>query len=102
MTGVVEQRVPDAEADAEPPGLVEQRLSLRVRHRPFVPVVGFGDVVDEPTREERRQRQLRIDDELDPMPCRLVQQIDHPCDHLLAAVIALDRPELRRSDGENS
>ena len=45
--------------------LVEQRLRVGVRHRPLVPVVGLGDVVDEPAREERRQRQLGVHDELD-------------------------------------
>ena len=30
------------------------------------------------------------------------KQVDHPGDDLLAAVVALDRPELRGGDGEDS
>ena len=99
---LVEQRVAEAEADAQLPSLVEQRLRRLVGHRPFVPVVGFGDVVDEPPREERRQRQLRIDHELDAMVRGFAEQLDHPADDLLAAVITLHRPELRGSNGERS
>ena len=102
MTVVVEQRVSDAEPDAEPSRFVEQRLRRLVGHRALVPVVGFGDVVDEPAREERRQRQLRVDDEFDTVLRCLMQQRDHPRNHLVAAVVALNRPELRGCDGENS
>ena len=83
-------------------GLVEQRLRRLVGHRPLVPVVGLADVVDEPAREERGQRQLRVDDELDAVMSRLAQQLEHATDDLLAAVIALHRPELRGSNREHS
>ena len=65
-------------------------------HRPLVPVVGLGDVVDEPAREERRERQLRVHDELDAVLVRLVQQREQPLDDLLAGVVALDRARAGR------
>ena len=68
----------------------------------LVPVVGLGDVVDEPAREERRQRELRIDDQFHAVFRGLVEQRDHPGDDLLARVIALNGPELRSGNGEDS
>ena len=82
----LDQRIAEAEADAEPLGLVEQRLRVGVRHRPLVPVVGLGDVVDEPPREERRQRQLGVHDQLDAVGVRVAQQHEQPLDHLGAGV----------------
>ncbi len=102
MPGVVEQGVADAEPDAQPAGLVEQRLRRLVRHRPFVPVIGLGDVVDEPAREERRECQLRVHHQLDTVLRGLVEERDHSCHDLLSSVVALNRTELRGSDGEHS
>ena len=102
MTLVVEQCVADAEPDPEPAGLVEQRLRLHVGHRSLVPLIRLGDVVDEPTGEEGGQGELRVDHQLDAVPGRVVEQIDHTGNDLLAGVVALHRPELRRSDGEHS
>jgi hypothetical protein len=65
-------------------------------------VIGFADVLDEPAREERRQRQLGVHDQLDAVSRRLVQQGEHPLDDVLASVVALHRPELRCGHGENS
>ena len=65
-------------------------------------MIGLGDVVDEPAREERRQRQFREDHQLDAMRCRLAKELEHPSHDLLAAVVALHGPELRGSDGEHS
>jgi hypothetical protein len=62
----------------------------------LVPVVGLGDVVDEPAREERGERELGVDDEVTPLVGALVQQRDQPLDHLLTCVLPLDRPHLRR------
>ena len=95
---VLEQRVAEAEPHAEPLGLVEQRLRHRVRHRALVVMVGLGDVVDEPSREERRQRQLRIHDQIAAGVGRLVKEVQQTHDHLLASVLELDRPQLPRSD----
>ena len=82
--------------------LVEQWLRRLVRHRPLVPVVGLGDVVDEPAWEERRQRQLRVDHELDAMLERLAAAARASAPRPAAGVIALNGAELRSSDRENS
>ena len=68
----------------------------------LVPVVGLADVVDEPPREERRQRELGVHDQLGAVLRGLAEQVEHPLHDVLAGVIALHRPELRGSDGEHS
>jgi hypothetical protein len=95
---VLEQGVAETEPDPQPLRLVEQRLGRCVRHRALVVVVDLGDVGHEPPREERRQRQLGIHHEVAVGVGRLVEQIEQPYDHLLASVLALDRPQLPRTD----
>ena len=67
----------------------------------LVEVVELGDVVDEPAREERRQRQLGEHDEVAAPVGRLGQQREQPLDDVLAGVGALDRAELGRTDGQH-
>jgi hypothetical protein len=94
--------VPQAEADAEPPGIVEQRLRLRPRHRPLVVVVELGDVVDEPAGEERRQRQLGEHDELAATLVAGAQKHPQPFHYIAARMITLDRPELGTTDRQHA
>ena len=63
-SALVEVGVAEAEADAQPLRFVEQRLRGRVGHLALVPVVGLADVVDEPSGEERGERQLRVHHQL--------------------------------------
>ena len=102
MPRVVEQGVADAEPDAQPARLVEQRLGRVVRHRAFVPVIGLGDVVDEPAREERREGELRVHHQLDAVLSRLMYEGDHSGHDLLTGVIALNGAELRGGDRDDS
>ena len=96
--GIGQLGVAEAEPDATPAGLVEQRLGVRTRHRRLVEVVELGDVLDEPPREERRQRQLREHDELATPLVSLDEQRQQPLDDVLAGVVASDRTELRRAN----
>ena len=98
----VEQGVTEAEADTEAPGLVEQRLGGRVRHRPLVVVVELPDVIDEPPGEERGQCQLGIDDEIARVGGTLAEQVDEPLDDGGAAVLPVDGAELGGSDGDDA
>ena len=65
-------------------------------------MVELGDVVDEPAREERRQRQLGEHDEVAAPLGGLAQQREQPLDDVLAGVGPLDRPELGGTDREHS
>lgn len=92
--------VPEAEADAQPLRFVEQQLRGGTGHGALVVVVGLTDVVDEPAREERRERELGIHHQLGSHRMRLVQHRDEAGHHLLTSVLLLHGPHLGGSDGE--
>ncbi|CAB4836222.1 unannotated protein [freshwater metagenome] len=99
-TRIIDGGVAEAEADAETLGLIEQRLRGRVRHAALVPVVGLADVVDEPTGEERGEREFGEHHQFGAHAVRLLQQSDQPDDHLLAGVLFLHGTHLGCSDSE--
>ena len=101
-SGSVELGVAEAEADAEPPRLVEQRLRVRAGHRRLVEVVELADVGDEPPGEERRQGQLGEDDEVAAPLGGLLEQGQQALDDVLARVVPLDGAELGRTDGHRT
>ena len=79
--------VAEAEPDTEPGRLVEQRLGVRPRHLGLVERVELLTIVVEiPAREERRERQLGVDDELAPRLGGPVEQHQQPLDDLVARV----------------
>jgi hypothetical protein len=65
-------------------------------------VVGVGDVVDEPAREERRERQLGKHHQLDPVAMRVAQQCQQSLDDLGARVVAIDRAQLGCGDRQDA
>ena len=65
---------------------LEQRPGRRVRHLALEPGVDLGLILHVPARKERRQRQLRIDDEVGAVRLGLVHQREHALDHGLPAV----------------
>src|SRR5207249_3426411 len=89
-------RVAEAEAEAEPPRLVEERLRFRPGHLGLEEGVDLGLILHPPARKERRQRELGEHDQLRAARLRLVQQREQALDDVGATVGALDRPELCR------
>ena len=92
----------EAEADAEASGFVEEGLGLDRRHLGLEPHVEVGVVLEVPAREERRERELGIDDELGSERVRVVQQGEQPVDDIGPGVVALHRSHLCSSDGDGS
>jgi len=66
--------VSERETNAEPLGVIKERLCLCARHFGFVVVVVFRDVFSEPTGEERCERKLWKDNELNPVGCRFGEE----------------------------
>ena len=58
-------------------------------------------IAQQPAREERGQRELRIDHEVGAAPCRLAHQADHALDHIRTRLVAGDGAELGGCDGDD-
>ena len=89
-------RIAEAHRHAGALRRLEQRPRGGVRHLALEPDVGVAAVLVIPAREERGQRQLRIDDEIAALG--LPHQLEHARDHGLARVGLLDRAELGGGD----
>ena len=76
-------------------GAAQQRLERLRRHLGLEELVEVGT---DPLREVRRQRHLRIHDQLDAVARRRVEERQHPLDDRLARRPVLIRPHLRGSD----
>src|SRR5262249_62153551 len=63
--------IAEVESDLEPLRLLEQRPRLGARHLALVEGVDLRLVAQHPAREERRQRQLGIDDQVEANALRL-------------------------------
>ena len=74
--------------------LVEQRLGRRVGHRRLVEVVGGRDVVDEPSWEERGEREFGEHDQVAALAGGFLHQHDQALDDGRPIVGALHRAEL--------
>jgi len=81
---------------------VEQRLHRRIRHVALEPGVDFGLALNIPAREEGRQRQLWIDDQIGAPALRFVHQRQHPPDDDVAPLGTLDRAHLGGSDVDHA
>ena len=92
----------EAEADAQPLRLVEQRRRLVARHLALEEAVDLVLVGHPPAREEGGERQLGEHDQVALVLGGLAQQLEHALDDGRAAVCALDGSELGRTDGDDS
>src|SRR5262249_34899759 len=90
--------IAEMKSDLEPLGLLEQRPRLGAGHLAFVEGIDLRLVAQHPTRKERRQRQLGVDDQIATHAVRLAHQLDQPAYHLGTAFVAGDRPQLRAAD----
>ena len=79
-------------------GTLEQRLGHHVRHLALKPAIDLGLILQVPAREERGERQFRIDDQIGAPGFRFIHQRDHAPDDRFAAVGFLDRAHLGGSD----
>ncbi len=91
-------RIAQHEADAEPPGLGEQGLGLRRRHLLFEEGVDLRLFAEMPAREEGREREFGIGDDIAAVPLGLLHQRQQARDHGRACFRARDGSKLRRSD----
>ena len=73
---------------------LEQRPRRSVRHLALEPIIELGPILHIPAREEGRERQFRIDDQVGAFCFGFVHQRNHALDHGLAAVGFLDRAHL--------
>src|SRR6266700_5043309 len=93
--------VADIEADAERPGAIEQRLHGRIRHAALeVMIERF--VLDEPSREERRERQFGIYNQARAARRRGFQELQHPAKRVFSRISLLRRPHLSGGGAENT
>ena len=94
--------IAEMEADAVAPRRLEQRRRLVAGQRLLEPLVRLGPVGVPVAREERRQRELGEDDQLDAPRMRPLHQPHHARDRDRSRLRALDRPELGGGDGEDA
>src|ERR1700733_12036492 len=101
---ILDRQLPVAEAKADPDfaGEDEQRLRLRPRHLALEKTVDLRLILHIPAREERRQRQFRIDNQIASVGSRLAHQVRQARHHLRPGVIFCDRAELARRDIDKS
>src|SRR5581483_7991996 len=90
------------EAEPQPLRLAEERRRLVRRHLALEEAVDLLLIGHPPAREEGGERELREDDEVAAVAGGLAHELDEPLDHACPAVRALDRPELRRADGQDA
>ena len=102
MTISGELGVTERQSDAILGGLFEQRTRGGVRHLAFEPDIDFRLVGHVPAREKRRQRKLRIDDEVAPFSLGLLEEIEHPPHNHLPAIRLLARAHLGAADAQHS
>jgi hypothetical protein len=88
--------IAERDADLVKRCALEQRPGRGVRHLALEPGIHLGRIGHVPARKKRGQRQLGEHHEVAALRLRLIEQIDHPPDHRLAAVGPLDRAALGR------
>ena len=94
--------VPEVEADAEPPGGVEERARLRPRHRGFEVPVRSGRVLEEVAREEGGEGEFGKHHQLAAASSRPLKERQQPLDHLASRFRGLDAADLRGGDPEDA
>ncbi len=75
-------------------GAFEQGPRCCIRHLALEPGVDFGLILHVPAREERGERELRVDDQIGAFRLGFVHQRDHALDDGFAAFGFLDRTQL--------
>ena len=99
---LLEQRVAEAEADLQLRASSNSGCVASFGIDAFVEVVDRGDVVDEPTGEERRECEFGEHHQIAPLARRLLEEHDHPLDDVGSGVGELDRAELGAGDGDDA
>ena len=85
----------DVDGDALLPGAAQHRLQRLGRHLVLEELIV---VVADALGEVRRQRHLRVGDQVDLLGDRLLEEHEHPIDDLVPTGALVDRPHLGRRD----
>src|SRR5437016_7900210 len=93
--------VADIETDAQRPGTIEQRPNGRIGHA-ALEIAIERLALDQPSREERRERQFRKDNEARAARCGLFEELQHPAERMLSRVRFLRRPHLGGGGAQNT
>jgi len=90
------------EAEAEPSRLCEERQRFRARHFTLVEAIHLFLIGQNPAREEGRQGELGIDDDVSAHVTSLAHQLDQAAHHFGPRFAAGYRTKLRRRNGEET
>jgi hypothetical protein len=83
-------------------GALKQRPGRGIRHLTLEPGIDLGLILHVPAREERGERELRIDDQIGAFRLRFIHQRDHALDDGFTAFGFLDRTQLGGGNIDNA